>query len=126
MIDWKTVASSAVAGLMVVVPATLIVQFLPDDIHDSVRFLFFGVIIIGFVIAGFGAGRQERSTPMMHGAIAAGAVYAVIQLVGIVLRLARGESINPVGYVFLLLLASTAGVLGALFADWYLRRDLRR
>ncbi len=125
MIDWKTVASSTLAGLMVVVPATIVVQFLPDDIHGSVRFLFFGVIIFGFLAAGYGAGRQERSTPMIHGALAGGATYACVQLVGLVLRLARGETVNPFAYLFLALLAATTGVLGALFADWYLRRDLR-
>ena len=122
----KTTLISAIAGLMVVVPATLVVQFLPDDIHESVRFLFFGVIIFGFLTAGFGAGRQERSTPMIHGALAGGATYATVQLVGAILRLARGDSVNPFAYLFLALMAATAGVLGALFADWYLRRDLRR
>ncbi len=126
MLDPKIVISSALAGLMIVVPAVVIFQVISDGGGTSSRLLYFGLVILGFVIAGFGGGRQERSTPLMHGAAAGAAVYVVIQLVGLVLRLVNGESINVIQYAFLLLLASTAGVLGAMFADWSIRKGMRR
>ncbi len=124
-IDWNVIRSSALAGLLIVVPAALIAQFLRSTAVGGLAWLFLLVVLVGFVVAGFGAGFLRSDTPMKHGAIAAICAYAMIQLFGAVWRLAQGESINPLTYPLLALMAGSFGLVGGLFGDWHRRRSQR-
>ncbi len=125
-IDWALVRTAALAGLLILVPAAVISTLVVDDDASTAWSGLFAVItLFGFLTAGYGAGRARSDTPMMHGAAAAIACYLVIQTFGAVSRLARGDDINVVTYPLTALLAGCAGVVGALFADWYRRRALR-
>jgi hypothetical protein len=123
-VDWAVIRSSILAGLIVIVPAALVSQWLSSG-DDGWTFFFLLVVLLGFVIAGFGAGYLRSDTPMKHGAIAAVGCYAVVQLFGMVKRLIAGESINPVTYILMAFLAASFGLVGGLFGDWHRRRSRR-
>ncbi len=124
-IDWTVIRSSALAGLMIVVPAALIAQFLRSTAVGGLAWLFLFIVLVGFVVAGFGAGFLRSDTPMKHGAISAIVAYVMIQIFGAVWRLARGEGINPITYPLLALMAGSFGLVGGLFGDWHRRRTQR-
>lgn len=118
-IDWRTIRTSALAGLMVIVPAALLSELVVGDEggRPLLGFLFVAVIVIGFVIAGFGAGRLRNDTPIMHGVVAAISCYAVVQILGLIKRLVVGDDINIASYVVSAILAGFCGASGALFAE---------
>ncbi len=123
-IDWRVIRTSATAGLMLIVPAALLSALLVgEDRRPGLGFIFVSIILLGFIIAGFGAGRLRSDTPMIHGALAAFACYAVVQIFGTLRILITGGDINLATYPMSAILASFCGVAGALFADWYGRRS---
>ncbi len=125
-LDWLAIRTAATAGLIVVVPAALLAELIVGDGGSSGwAFLFLFLTLLGFVIAGFGAGRLRTDTPLSHGAIAALVCYAVVQLFGAASRLVNGEDLNLLAYPVMAMVAITCGVIGALFADWSQRRARR-
>lgn len=125
-IDWVVIRSAALAGLMVLVPAIVVLTLVLDESSASIWIYIFGLLLVfGFLTAGYGAGRVRSDTPMIHGAIAGLSCYAAIQLFGVVSRVLRGESVNPWQYPFLAIFSASLGASGALFADWYRRKDAR-
>ncbi len=110
---------------MIVVPAALIAQFLRSTTVGGLAWLFLLIVLIGFVVAGFGAGFLRSDTPMKHGAISAICAYALIQLFGAIWRLSQGNEINPATYPLLALMAGSFGLVGGLFGDWHRRRNRR-
>ena len=125
-IDWDVIKTATLAGLFVLVPAIVVLTVVLGDNAATVWIYLFGLILVfGFLTAGYGAGRSRSDTPLMHGALAGFACYVAIQLFGVISRLIRGDSINPWQYPFLALFAASLGASGALFADWYRRKDAR-
>lgn len=123
-IDWPVVVNAAGAGLLVVIPAALLTALVFSDTSTSRWAILFSLVIfLGFAVAGFGAGRLRRDTPMIHGALAALLCYVVVQGFGIARRLVADKPLNLATYPLSALLAACLGVAGALFADWYLRRN---
>ncbi len=125
-IDWLTIRTSATAGLIIIIPAAVLSAVLVGENGSpgwSILFVF--AILLGFFIAGFGAGRLRDDTPMMHGSLAAMACYVVVQIFGSIRRLAVGDPINPISYPLILMIAATVGIAGALFADWSARKTDR-
>ncbi len=125
-IDWLTIRTAATAGLIIIIPSAILSTVLIGE-NGSFAWsaLFAFLILLGFFVAGFGAGRLRSDTPMMHGSIAAMSCYAVVQIFGIGRRLVAGESINPVSYPLFLMIAATCGIAGAVFADWSARKTAR-
>ncbi len=125
-IDWLTIRTSATAGLIIIIPAAVLsVIFVGENGSSGWSILFVVAILLGFFIAGFGAGRLRDDTPMMHGSLAAMACYVVVQIFGAVRRLATGDPINLISYPLVLMIAATVGIAGALFADWSARKMAR-
>lgn len=125
-LDWSVIRTAALGGLFVVLPAAVLAELIVGEGGSGAwASLFFLITLFGFATAGFGAGRVRSDTPMIHGAAAAVACYAVVQVFGIAARVLRGADINPLTYPLTALLAGLMGVCGALFADWYRRRSLR-
>lgn len=125
-LDWPVIRAAATAGLIIIIPAAVLSEVLVGDGGAANwAFLFWFVILIGFVIAGFGAGARRSDTPLMHGATAALVAYVVVQLFGFIKRLIAGETINVFTYPLMALLSATCGVAGAVFADWNRRRNIR-
>ena len=75
-------------------------------------------ILLGLVIGGFLAGRDQRvGAPLTNGIVAAVAVYVVVQGIGIVKRAVAGDDLNWAKYASSLLLSIVAGTVGALLAS---------
>jgi predicted permease len=123
-VDWRIVRNAATAGLLVVIPAAVVAQAFADDTDDGSGWalVFFAVTVLGFVIAGFAAGRLRSDTPMAHGATAAAVTWAVVQLFGTARRLLADEPVSWLAIAFAGMLAVSAGVAGGAFADWFRRR----
>ena len=122
------IRTAATAGLLVVIPAAVLAEVLvgrPAE-GSALSLLFFTVTLLGFVIAGFAAGRLRSDTPMAHGAAAAGVTWAVVQVFGTARRLLGGEDVSWVAIAFAAMLAVSAGIAGGAGADWFRRRVERR
>jgi len=75
-------------------------------------------ILLGLVIGGFLAARDQRvGAPLTNGIVAAVAVYVIVQGIGIVKRAAAGEELHWAKYLSSLLLSVVAGTFGALLAS---------
>jgi hypothetical protein len=75
-------------------------------------------IMLGLVIGGFLAGRDQRvGAPLTNGIVAAVAVYVIVQGIGIVKRAVEGDELNWAKYASSLLLSIVAGTVGALLAS---------
>lgn len=123
--DWRVIRSSALAGLVIIIPAAVISSWLASG-EGAWPFVFLLVVMFGFIVAGFGGGFLRSDTPMKHGALAAIACYAIVQLFGLIRRLIAGESVNPATYLIMLFIAATLGLIGGLFGDWHRRKNVRR
>lgn len=125
-LDWLAIRTSATAGLMIVIPSAVLSEVLiGDDGAPGWTILFSVLTVLGFVIAGFGAGRLRNDTPMSHGAMAAFVCWAVVQLFGAIRRLIADEPLNVASYPLIAAIAVASGIVGALFADWSQRRTRR-
>ncbi len=87
--------------------------------------LFFGLILFGFGLAGYLAGRLRNDTPLAHGAASGLLAFLVAQFFGIVATLARGAEVNWVAIPLTALLAISMSVAGALLSDVVHRRVAR-
>ncbi len=124
--DWTVIRSSATVGLLIVVPAAVISDLLFDRTDALWLSLLFAIAtLLGFMAAGYAAGRQRTDIPMSHGAMAALVCYAVVQVFGTIKRLLAGEEVNVLAYPFIAMIALTCGLAGALLADWHVRRTRR-
>lgn len=123
-LDWTVIRTAATAGLLVVIPAAVLAELLVGDTDETSgwQLLFFAITLLGFVIAGFGAGRLRSDTPMAHGAAAAAVTWVVVQVFGTARRLLADEPVSWLALVFAAMLAVTAGIAGGAFADWFRRR----
>ena len=116
---WDADALKAGAGvcLLLAVPLTLVASFV-DSESSGVNALFFFGAMAGFVIGGgCAAWIQRTGTPVSHGIVTAIGAYLAAQLVFVVIRLARGESVNWFGVFFTLSLVTLAGLVGGLLGS---------
>ncbi len=126
-VDWSAVRVGVIVGIAILLPATIITSVLLDrDASPSWVVLFQFVTVLGFAAAGWVTGTRRPDTPIFHGAVAGLTTWAIIQGVGIVRRLAVGETINWLALVVAAFYAIAIAVSGAVFADWNRRRRLRR
>lgn len=72
------------------------------------------VLLVGFFSGGALAGREATEDSARHGAAAALVAFVLVQVIGILGRLDRGEGINLGGIIFLGFLAAMAGTIGAM------------
>ena len=109
------IARGAAAGLLVATPAALANVVLADQDPKPKGALnaTFLVLLVGFAVAGALAGREASSQPAKHGAAAAAATFAVVQVIGISGRLDRGEGISLNQIIIVGLLAACVGTLGS-------------
>ncbi|MCB0971291.1 MAG: hypothetical protein KDA97_07210, partial [Acidimicrobiales bacterium] len=75
--------------------------------------LTFLVLLAGFALAGFLAGREAPGQAAKHGALAAAATFALAQVIGILGRLDRGDGLALGQIIIVGLLAACVGTLGA-------------
>lgn len=118
-LDRRALLTGAAVGFAAA-GASILVWQLCDAAFDlgdsSIVFLFYAVVLAGWIAAGYVAGRRAPDAPYTHGVLAAVASFVPIAVVGLVVALAKGEDIPGVEMVFNLLVAASAGVLGGLVA----------
>jgi putative membrane protein (TIGR04086 family) len=111
-LDWPSVWRPAVSIALALLPIAITQATLSP--RGVVNGLLFGLILFLCAAAGFGAARLAPDRPLPHGAAAGALAYGLVQAVGVVLRVARGEDLAPVAYLYLALLCATCGMLGAM------------
>lgn len=124
-LDWTVIRTAATGGLLVLVPGALGATVLFKDPPAALTWLFVGLVLGGFTVAGYVAGRLRPDTPMLHGAISGLLAFLVAQLFGLVVLLANGDRIVWVAVPLTALLSASFGVAGALLSDLVHRRTIR-
>ena len=111
--------------LLIAVPAAITSAGLSDDEatdQSNWTLLALFAIVVAYLLGGALAGRAVPSAPFINGAAATLLAFTVVQVAGIVLRLARGDGVNLIALVFNGLLAASVGTFGAWFgARWAAR-----
>jgi hypothetical protein len=113
------VRTGTIAALPVVLPAALANAWLAGrtDPNPGLVLLTYLALLVGFTFGGFAAARvSAEGTPLQHGAAGAVGAWAVVELLALTVRLARGDGINLIGMVFTALLAASAGVVGGILS----------
>lgn len=120
------IVRAAAYGLLLGAPAALANVFLADQEPEPEALLNLTllVLLVAFAIAGFAAGHGVDHDAAQAGALAAVVCFVPVQVIGILGRLDRGDSLAPVQIVFLAVLAAVAGTIGAMLgAGRRSRRD---
>jgi hypothetical protein len=124
----SAVGTGVVAALPLVLPAAIVNAWTAGRADPNAALLVVTslVLLLGFTFAGFAAARRsDTGTPLIHGAAGATATWAVVQALSIVVRLVRGDDLNPASMVVTALLASSAGVVGGILAGRAPNQELR-
>lgn len=130
ILSWPSITRGALAGLAIVVVAAIaraVLNHQMDDFKKSIWvYLLFVVVLVGYFVAGYVAGRARPDTPLANGALAGlGAVvlWIPIRVVIWAVRedghalLKGNQAILRPGQIFGALVISTAlGMVGALIA----------
>ena len=119
LIDRRAVGAGAVVGVVVAGVMILLWQVVDAlaDVEDSpVVFLFYLVVVAGWVAAGVVAGRRSPDAPYSNGAVAALVAVVPVAVIGIVIALVRSDDVPVVEMVFNAMVATCAGIGGGLLA----------
>lgn len=118
-LERSAVLTGALWCLLLAVPAAVVQSVLADDDGgtDQSAWVFVALfaIVTAYLLGGAMAGRRALDAPFLNGAAAAFSAFAVVQIVGIIVRLTRGDGVSPVALVFNALLAASIGTVGAWF-----------
>jgi len=126
LVDWRAVLAGAVIGLGVLVVASIVGALLDRNIADydesGWRAVLFVVVLVGYLSAGFVAGRRAPSAALTNGALAGTCAFVLWVPIRIVIWTVRDEhkglftGTSPVfrpGQLFgHLLIASALGMIG--------------
>lgn len=110
-LDGAATGRGLVVALAVVVPAAVAGQASADG--SLLRSLSLLGVLAGLAAGGFQAGRAAGDGRLPAGAAAGAAAYLVVQGVGVLLRIGRGEAVAWLGIPFLAALSASVGMLGA-------------
>lgn len=125
-LDLTVLRTAATAGLILIIPAALVSRLLLGENAPQLwSWLFFVLLLGGFVAAGAVAARLRTDTPMLHGVAAALLAFVVAQVFGVIASLASGNTISIPAMAVSAVLAAFAGASGALAKDWLRRRQIR-
>jgi len=110
-LDARAVGLGAAVVLAVAVPVATVGSALLDEGSDAVLVLAL-LVLVAIGAGGWVAGRQAPSSPLLHGAVAALAGFAVAQGLSIALQVAGDDDVDVAAVAFNTLLAANAGLLG--------------
>jgi len=114
-IDGLAVRQGTLTALSIVIPAAVVGELAPDE--SALRGLSTVVVLVGFAVGGRIAGqwalRTDATARLASGLATGAAAYAVVQVVGIILRLARSAPVSWLGIPVAMLLAASIGMAGA-------------
>ncbi|MCH7790408.1 MAG: hypothetical protein IH940_13355 [Acidobacteria bacterium] len=115
-IDWRVVGAGALTAGVIAVPSAVLSRALGVDEDSALMPLFFGIILVGFILGGSLAARSARALPLTHAGLAALTTFMVVQTIGIVRRLLSGDGVEVAAMAFAGFLSLSAGILGGLVA----------
>ncbi|MCU1499570.1 MAG: hypothetical protein JWM47_3523 [Acidimicrobiales bacterium] len=116
-VDPLTAARGAAAGVLIAVPSALANMVLASQEEKSVLWSLVTLLglALGFLLAGFAAGRMASSERARHGTVAALIVFVLVEVIAIGGRLDRGDGISIFSILFTGFLAAAAGASGGTF-----------
>lgn len=100
-------------------PAAVAGQLLADDdgeVTGLTALVIIGVQLLGFCFAGWVVRRLEPRSPVSTCATAGLVCWAILQAVGVVTSLARGQALSPLTWAATALLAAVTASAGGLLA----------
>lgn len=118
-LDLPLAGKAALNGLVFVGPAAVAGFLLADDDGDVAggpAIAIAVVQILGFCFAGWVVRRLVPTASMATCAVAGLLCAVIVQAVGIVTTLARGDDLNPLTWIATALVAALAGSAGGLLA----------
>ena len=118
LIDGRAVATGAAVALAIAVPVIVASSMIGIDDDSNVIFLAFLLYLAGQTVGGWVAARSRLEAPLSNGATASICAYALLGGVASVIRIVRGEDLDPGSLILNAFLAASAGLLGGLIATW--------
>ncbi len=118
LFNWRAVATGAAVALAVAVPTIVVSSLIGMNSESDLVFVAFLVYLAGQGLGGWQAARQQPDAPFSNGAMAALAAYLVIGVVASIIRITRGDTLDPESLILNAFLAATAGIFGGLIAAW--------
>jgi hypothetical protein len=129
-LDWRTVGTAALLAIAVTVPPTALVRLLKgDDLEGQESSLWVVPVLAlfaGFALAGHLAARRRPEAPLVHGAGAAVAAFAVLATTTVVRRMLDGDGLSAPLLITLVLLFQITVSLAVLGGYVATRRPRRR
>ena len=112
---WRGAVTALVVALPVAVFNQLLVRGGDVEEGSPVTLFFWLLILFGAAAGGWGVLRLCPEAPLSHAAGAGAIAYVVVQGIGVVSRLMRGEQLSWIAFPLLALLMATASMLGGMF-----------
>lgn len=103
-------------ALVLALPAGILNQFAARDGATLWTLVLWLVIMFGAASGGYAVRRLCPSARLHHAAAAGALAYVIVQSIGVVRRLASGETISWLAYPFLALLMASVAMLGGVYA----------
>ncbi len=114
-LEVRTILIAVANGAIIVVPGALIGA--AADTQSALNILSFLLWMFGMLFTGYVAARVSTRLPLAHGTVAAVVLAAAQMSATIVLRLIRDETFSIFSVLLLLTIASSVGMIGALFSN---------
>jgi len=118
LFNLRAVGVGAALALAVAVPTIVVSSLVGIDSESNLVFFAFLVYLGGQALGGWQAARRQPDAPLSNGAMAALVAYLAIGLVASIIRVRRGESLDPESLILNAFLAASAGIFGGLVAMW--------
>ncbi len=118
-LERSAVLRGAAAGFAVAALVILLwnlVDAVADLGDSSLIFVFYLVVLAGWVVGGRVAARGAPGAPYTHGALAGLVSALAIAVVVVIAAVARGQDVPAAAMVFHVIVATSAGIVGSLLA----------
>ena len=119
-LDRTSILTGAAVGLVIAVVTLLVWEAITAafDVDSAVLdFASFAVVVAGWVMAGWVAGRRELTAPYTHAVLAALVAFLPVALFGIIFSIARGNDVRVPEMVFNAIVAACGGLIGGVVAE---------
>jgi len=116
LFNLRAVGAGAALALAVAVPTIVVSSLVGIDSESNLVFVAFLIYLAGQALGGWQAARRQPDAPLSNGAMAALVAYVGIGLVASIIRVGRGESLDPESLILNAFLAASAGIFGGMVA----------
>jgi hypothetical protein len=123
-LELRPILIGAAIAAVVATIAALALRLVSET--SNLSFAVFAAVMLCMVLGGYLAARPQTGLAFTAGALAAGIAGLAVQILDLLVRIARGSEVRAsylVGSVFTLLLACSFGVIGGAIALWRERRS---